>query len=336
MRTGRHQHMTDPDNTDQDNLPAKTTTGNVVIATEQSGSLVARGLEAVRNRSERPLSSPSEADLEKSFRDACDHGDYESALRIIHLLEDQGSASAEELSYHLYIEAQPIDLFRGDENEDEGEVVSDRVKSCLRKAAERGDALAQDMLASLYCDGSWADEGNPENNAEAAKWSRKAAEQGRQHSQNNLGIMYYTGKKGVPQDYAEAMKWFRKAAEQKPKYAQYAQFKIGDMYYNGHGVPQDYAEAMKWFRKVAEQKYDVALMKDAQFKLSDMSYRGESVPRDFVQAYMWLAIILITSRATSFDDQGTDWFNKLASKMTPAQIAEAQMLAEEWTKTHAS
>ncbi len=322
--------------TDRDKLPAKITTRNAVVPTEQSGNLVARGLEAVRNRSKQALSLPSEADFEKSFRDACDRGDYESALRIIRLLENQGSALAKELSYDLYIEAQPIDLFRGDENEEEGEAISDRVRSCLRKAAEQGDALAQDMLASLYCDGSWADEGNPEDNAEAVKWSRKAAEQGRQDAQNNLGIMYYNGKKGVPQDYTEAMKWFRKAAEQKPMYAQYAQVKIGEMYYNGDGVPQDYAEAMKWFRKAAEQKYDVALMKDAQFKLSDMYYGGEGVPRDYVQAYMWLAIILITSRAASFDAKGTDWFNKLAVKMTPAQIAEAGRLAKEWTEGHAS
>jgi len=283
--------------TDRDKLPAKITTRNAVVPTEQSGNLVARGLEAVRNRSKQALSLPSEADFEKSFRDACDRGDYESALRIIRLLENQGSALAKELSYDLYIEAQPIDLFRGDENEEEGEAISDRVRSCLRKAAEQGDALAQDMLASLYCDGSWADEGNPEDNAEAVKWSRKAAEQGRQDAQNNLGIMYYNGKKGVPQDYTEAMKWFRKAAE---------------------------------------QKYDVALMKDAQFKLSEMYYRGEGMPRDYVQAYMWLAIILITSRAASFDAKGTDWFNKLAVKMTPAQIAEAGRLAKEWTEGHAS
>jgi len=36
--------------TDQDKLPVKPTKGNVVVPTEQSGSLVARGLEAFRNR----------------------------------------------------------------------------------------------------------------------------------------------------------------------------------------------------------------------------------------------------------------------------------------------
>ena len=55
--------------------------------------------------------------------------------------------------------------------------------------------------------------GVPENNAEAFKWFRKAAEQGHAKAQYNLGLMYDKGQ-GVPQDYAEAVKWYRLAAEQ--------------------------------------------------------------------------------------------------------------------------
>jgi len=39
------------------------------------------------------------------------------------------------------------------------------------------------------------------------------AEQGLPLAQYNLGVMYYNGQ-GVPKDYAEAAKWYRKAAEQ--------------------------------------------------------------------------------------------------------------------------
>ena len=49
--------------------------------------------------------------------------------------------------------------------------------------------------------------------AEAAKWRRKAAEQGHAEAQFSLGMMYDIGL-GVPKDYAEAAKWVRKAAEQ--------------------------------------------------------------------------------------------------------------------------
>ena len=59
--------------------------------------------------------------------------------------------------------------------------------------------------------------------------------------------MYANGQ-GVPQDYAEAMKWYRKAADQGDDTAQY---NLGLMYYNGRGVPQDYVAAHKWFSLAA-------------------------------------------------------------------------------------
>ena len=56
-------------------------------------------------------------------------------------------------------------------------------------------------------------EGVPENNAEAVKWYRKAADQGHASAQCNLGLMYDNGE-GVPENDAEAVKWYRKAADQ--------------------------------------------------------------------------------------------------------------------------
>ena len=47
----------------------------------------------------------------------------------------------------------------------------------------------------------------------------------------------------MPQDYAEAAKWFRKAAEQGDAKAQY---NLGIMYAKGQGVPQDYVLAYMW------------------------------------------------------------------------------------------
>ena len=54
-------------------------------------------------------------------------------------------------------------------------------------------------------------EGVPENDAEAVKWFRKAAEQGEADGQACLGRMYYDGK-GVPQDDGEAYTWIAVAA----------------------------------------------------------------------------------------------------------------------------
>ena len=64
------------------------------------------------------------------------------------------------------------------------------------------------------------------------------------------GNNYYNGANGVAQDYAEAAKWYRKAADQ--GYAE-AQCMLGNMYYDGWGVPQSDTEAAQWYRKAADQ-----------------------------------------------------------------------------------
>ena len=90
-------------------------------------------------------------------------------------------------------------------------------------------------------------QGVPQNDAEAMKWLRKAADQGNAPSQFSLGLFYRQGT-GVPQDDAEAVKWYRKAADQ--GYVD-AQFNLGFMYKNGLGVPQDYVQAYMWLNLAA-------------------------------------------------------------------------------------
>ena len=51
-------------------------------------------------------------------------------------------------------------------------------------------------------------DGVPKDNAEAAKWLRKAAKQGSYYAQYDLGMMWVAGDEGVPEDDAEAEKWY--------------------------------------------------------------------------------------------------------------------------------
>ncbi len=90
--------------------------------------------------------------------------------------------------------------------------------------------------------------------SEALQWFRKAAEQGDDVAQYNLGTMYYNGD-GVPQDYGEAVQWFRKAAEQGDDLAQ---FSLGTMYQDGLGLLQDYVSAYTWFNFAAAQGLEEA------------------------------------------------------------------------------
>ena len=109
---------------------------------------------------------------------------------------------------------------------------------------------AQSILGSCYFKG----EGVAEDQAEAVKWFRKAAEKGHPESQGMLGLCYFKGE-GVAVNYAEAVKWFRKAAEKgRPE----SQTMLGMCYLNGEGVAADKTEAVKWLWKAAEQGYLLA------------------------------------------------------------------------------
>jgi hypothetical protein len=198
-----------------------------------------------------------------------------------------------------------------------------------RKAADQGYAEAQTNLGFMYANGH----GVPQDYAEAAKWYCKAADQGNVSDQYNLGYMYSKGE-GVPQDYAEAAKWYRKAADQGNADAQY---NLGLMYEGlildiGEGVPPDISEAAKWYRKAADQGNA-----DAQYNLGYKYYIGGGVLQDYVLAHMWfnLAASVLSESAVSLQDwdkrdQAIGKRDLVASKMTPAQIAEAEQMTREW------
>jgi len=83
----------------------------------------------------------------------------------------------------------------------------------------------------------------PNDDFEAVKWFRRAADQGFAQAQVSLGGMYIDGK-GVAQDNSEAVNWYRKAAEQ--GYAD-AQHRLGKSYAVGIGLPKDFVQAHMWF-----------------------------------------------------------------------------------------
>jgi len=67
----------------------------------------------------------------------------------------------------------------------------------------------------------------------------------------------------------------------------------------------------------------------AQSTLGYMYKIGQGVPQDYVQAHKWynLAASKLTGRLRA---SATKLRDRVATKMTPAQIKEAQRLAREW------
>jgi TPR repeat protein len=108
----------------------------------------------------------------------------------------------------------------------------------LLPLAEKNDLAAQYHVGLLYDTG----QAGRKDPAEAAKWYRKASEQGFARAQYYLASLYYEDKS--LQDYKEAMKWFRRAADQGTAMAQYT---LGVMYAKGQGTAEDYVQAYKWF-----------------------------------------------------------------------------------------
>jgi uncharacterized protein len=125
-------------------------------------------------------------------------------------------------------------------------------------------------------------------------------------------------------DYATALRLWRPLADQGNATAQN---NLGRMYDKGQGVPQDDAEAVNWYRKAADQG-DA----DAQNNLGIMYHHGQGVPEDYVQAHKWynLAAANFPASETEKRENAVIYRDRVAGKMTPAQIAEAQRLAREW------
>ena len=127
-------------------------------------------------------------------------------------------------------------------------------------------------------------QGVPQDNAEAVRWYRKAAEQSQAAGQNNLGVMYDNGE-GVPQDDAEAVQWYRKAAEQ--GHAE-AQNNLGGMYHKGRGGPQDNIQAYMWFNLAATQGVEAAAktrdLAEARMTADDVS-KAQRMARDWLEQH---------------------------------------------------
>ena len=166
--------------------------------------------------------------------------------------------------------------------------------------------------------------------------------------------MYANGE-GVPEDDAEAVRWYRKAAEQGDAVAQVpCSVSCTPM---ANGVPEDDAEAVRWYRKAAEQGHADAQVhtlvsctpmanacprtmsrpragtlrppnKDMPVRstiLVSCTPIGEGAPEDDIQAYAWISIA-----AAQGGENAKNAKEILTGEMTRAEIAEAQKLSRKY------
>jgi hypothetical protein len=88
----------------------------------------------------------------------------------------------------------------------------------------------------------------------------------------------------------------------------------------------------------AKQLFELAAAKghgEAMYNLANIYQNGQSVPQNYIEAYKWymLAVVHASPQKPGFGDPRENAIRNrdfLAKKMTPAQIAEAQRLANVW------
>jgi TPR repeat protein len=150
--------------TDRDKLPANLL-GHLFLPKEHPGTLVARGLDALKKR---PDAGP-----EKLFRDAVDayeRGDFAEAVKWLRKAADQDFPLAQFNLGVMYAQGWGVP---------QDYAVA---ANWYRKAADQDFPLAQFNLGVMYDEGR----GVPQDYA-VADWYRKAADQGYAQAQTSIG-----------------------------------------------------------------------------------------------------------------------------------------------------
>jgi len=146
--------------------------------------------------------------------------------------------------------------------------------SYIVKSAYAGYARAEAAVASLIDHGAMP-EGLKDDDQSALAWMTKAANQGDDEAQYQLGQYYQSGRY-VDRDLAQVVTWYGKAADQGNIRATVA---LADLYMDGNQVQPDADRALELYREAADA--DDA---KAEVALGTAYYDGKVVKKDYAQA----------------------------------------------------
>lgn len=141
--------------------------------------------------------------------------------------------------------------------------------------ADQGDGQAQYALGTLYEQGH---PGVPQDVAKAIIWYQKSVEQGIPSAENNLALIYATGR-GVERDPANALSLWLSAANKGHVQAQY---NAGLAFFRGSGVERDIGRASQLFQQAA-----AGGLADSQYALAQMYRLGIGVTRNAQTSLFW-------------------------------------------------
>lgn len=184
--------------------------------------------------------------------------------------------------------------------------------------AESGDPQAQYMVGVLH-DHAYD---RPRNYKEAAKWYRRAAEQGHIEAAFSLGFLYYNGGEGeveggsIEPDPEKAAPWLRQAAGG-GDYPM-AAYLLGQMYDEGRGVAENPREACYWTTQAAQSG-----LAAAQYDAGLLYGRGRGCERDLVAAYKWFALAAESGYPGAADNR-----DRLADALSDSRLDDAKQAVE--------
>jgi TPR repeat protein len=208
--------------------------------------------------------------------------DFEGGARqVLDALGSQQSFGQADSSNANAAEAQ----FRGGEglyesyslmpgNDPRTETQLEAAIECFRKAAEQGNAAAQNAIGYIFA-------GTKNDAAVAIKWFERAAKQGDVRGWHNLGRIYEMGPdvfKGVVKSKERAATYYRKSAE--AGFAQ-SQVRLGNLL---ESMEKKYAEAAIWYRRASEKGHPDAIESlAALYKAGRGVQKDEKAARDLEQ-----------------------------------------------------
>lgn len=185
----------------------------------------------------------------------------------------------------------------------------------LRRAAARGDARAQFIIAGRYLDA----QGVEQDFAKALAWYQQAANSGLAPAQYRLATLHELGK-GTPIDPAQALTWYERAALGGNVRAMHnaAVIAAGDK-----AGPADYDRAFRWFKAAAERGFA-----DSQFNLAILYERGLGTPPSAEEAYVWYSLAGKQGDSSSLQRAET-----LAKSLPAASLKAAKARIAAWAPT---
>jgi TPR repeat protein len=240
--------------------------------------------------------------------------DHEEAVRWYRLSAERGDAFADYCLGNAYADGQGVkkDMDKAREHlekaaangsEEAKTALPDLAKRQWLPDAQRGVASAQ---AALGCAIAFGQPGVRPDPVEGAKWLKKAADQGDDHAQANLGNLYWTGE-GVPEDKKEAVRLWKLAVV---KNHPVALNNLAGVYEKGVVVEPNLAEAVRLYREAVKRNWP-----SAQFNLSRLYRTGVGVDKDVAEADRLLKL----AADGGLEDAKAEWarLNKQSSKAVP-------------------